>query len=308
MHIKNLKIGIRLGAGFAVVLALMVSVAVLGISRMVAIEDNMEDIARVNDVEAQLLVAMRDAVLDRAIAVRNVVLLTEAAEMKPEAERLAQQGEKYLAAEAKLNKMFASMADTTPHEKEAMLKIKAAERSALPLIDKVRELGLANKNDEAVKVLMKEVRPAQRVWLDELSNLVAFESKLNEDALSTAEQVFASARMLMLTLTGVAIVLGSVIAWLITQGITGPLNKAVGIARTVASGDLSGRIEIDRSDETGQLLQALKDMNDSLVRIIGQVRSSTDTMATASGQIAAGNLDLSSRTEQQASSLEETAS
>jgi methyl-accepting chemotaxis protein len=67
-------------------------------------------------------------------------------------------------------------------------------------------------------------------------------------------------------------------------------------------------VEVKRKDETGQLLQALKVMNDSLRKIVGEVRGSTDAISTASQQIAAGNEDLSSRTEQQASSLEETAS
>jgi methyl-accepting chemotaxis protein len=80
------------------------------------------------------------------------------------------------------------------------------------------------------------------------------------------------------------------------------------LARTVATGDLSTVIEVKSADETGQLLRALHDMNEALVRIVGEVRSGTDTIASASQQIATGNADLSSRTEQQASSLEETAS
>ena len=77
-----------------------------------------------------------------------------------------------------------------------------------------------------------------------------------------------------------------------------PLGKAVQVAQEVAGGDLSRDVEVKTNDETGQLMQALKDMNSSLGHIVGQVRSSTDTIATASSQIAAGNQDLSSRTEQ----------
>jgi methyl-accepting chemotaxis protein len=94
--------------------------------------------------------------------------------------------------------------------------------------------------------------------------------------------------------------------WLI-RSISGPLKAAVKIAGGIAAGDLTQRIEVRSTDETGRLMQALKGMNESLVRIVGEVRTSTDTMATASSQIAAGNLDLSARTEEQASSLEETA-
>ena len=105
-----------------------------------------------------------------------------------------------------------------------------------------------------------------------------------------------------------AVFLGTVICIWLLRAIAQPLADAVKIARSVAAGDLTGKIEVKTADETGQLLQALKEMNESLVRIVSEVRSGTETIATASSQIATGNLDLSARTETQASSLEETAS
>ncbi|MCY1169559.1 Methyl-accepting chemotaxis protein (MCP) signaling domain protein [compost metagenome] len=97
------------------------------------------------------------------------------------------------------------------------------------------------------------------------------------------------------------------IGLMIARSITGPIRAAVKVAQTVAAGDLSSRIEVSSKDETGQLMQALKAMNDSLSKVVGEVHHGTDTIATASSQIASGNQDLSSRTEEQASSLEETA-
>ncbi len=89
-----------------------------------------------------------------------------------------------------------------------------------------------------------------------------------------------------------------------------PLDEAIDIAHKVASGDLTSNIVVTSTkSSTGRLLQArLKEMNDSLIDLVGKVRSSTDQITTASGEIASGNLDLSQRTEEQASSLEETAS
>jgi len=101
---------------------------------------------------------------------------------------------------------------------------------------------------------------------------------------------------------------GLIIAWVITQSIVRPLHAAVSIAKTVAAGDLTAEIEVQGSDETSQLLMSLKEMNQSLVTIVAQVRSSTDAIEDASGQIAAGNLDLSERTESQAHALGITAS
>jgi methyl-accepting chemotaxis protein len=87
-----------------------------------------------------------------------------------------------------------------------------------------------------------------------------------------------------------------------------PLRHAIGMAGRIAGGDLTSEIKVVGRDETAELLQALKGMNDSLKKIVGEVRGGTDAISTASQQIASGNADLSQRTEEQASSLEETAS
>lgn len=98
-----------------------------------------------------------------------------------------------------------------------------------------------------------------------------------------------------------------VICVFIARSITRPMNHAIKVAQSVAAGDLSTIIHVENGNETGKLMQALKDMNASLLDTVRQVRTGTDTIATASSQIAAGNQDLSSRTEMQASSLQQTA-
>lgn len=132
------------------------------------------------------------------------------------------------------------------------------------------------------------------------SDNAAIAAQASKDASQAVTISFVS----MLVACGVGLI-GSI--W-VSRSITRPLTEAVKIAQTVASGDLTSHVVVKSTDETGQLLLALKDMNDSLVRIVGEVRLGTETIATASGQIAKGNLDLSSRTEHQASALEETAS
>ncbi|HVK95732.1 MAG TPA: methyl-accepting chemotaxis protein [Noviherbaspirillum sp.] len=104
------------------------------------------------------------------------------------------------------------------------------------------------------------------------------------------------------------VLLGAAICIWLVRAIAQPLASAVKVAQSVAAGDLTQVIEVRSSDETGQLLRALRDMNQSLVKIVGDVRAGTETIATASGQIASGNMDLSARTEKQATSLETTAS
>jgi methyl-accepting chemotaxis protein len=308
MKYTNLKIAVRLGIGFGALLVFLVIASVLGLSRMSQIQGRLNSITNENNVQAQLATAMRVTVFERSLALRNVVLLKTAEEMRVEADRMKSGDQTYRVAERKLAGMYASLASTTPDEKALMQKIAEAERVTVPLMNKALELGLADKNDEATDVLLKEVRPQQRKWLDAMGELIAFETKLNDEAAVQAGKDYDNARMLMIAISLLAVTTGAFMAWLITRSITTPINNAVKVAQTVAAGDLTSRIEVTSTDETGHLMQALKDMNASLVNIVGQVRTGTDTIATASRQIAAGNMDLSSRTEQQASSLEETAS
>jgi len=97
------------------------------------------------------------------------------------------------------------------------------------------------------------------------------------------------------------------LCWILIRSITQPLVAAIEIAEKVACGDLRSDIEVSGRDETSQLLRALKRMNDNLSTIVAGVRTGSGSIASAARQIAAGNLDLSARTEQQAASLEETA-
>lgn len=113
---------------------------------------------------------------------------------------------------------------------------------------------------------------------------------------------------LMIAVILLGVVMAIVTGWWLIRSITIPLRHAVDVARRVADGDLRADVTVINEDEIGTLLNALKDMNTSLAHIVGEVRVGTETIASASGQIAAGNLDLSNRTEAQAGSLEETAS
>ncbi|WP_288392254.1 methyl-accepting chemotaxis protein [uncultured Herbaspirillum sp.] len=141
-----------------------------------------------------------------------------------------------------------------------------------------------------------------------LAQLMDLQRSVGRQMHEQAQQRYQS----LLVIMGVAMLAGLVVALLmgvlLVRAISRPLQRAVTVAQAVAAGDLTQRIEVHSQDETGQLMQALQQMNDNLQGIVGQVRLSTDTIATASGEIAHGNLDLSSRTEQQAGALEETAS
>ncbi len=150
-------------------------------------------------------------------------------------------------------------------------------------------------------------RTQEQPALRDIDQQIATQSAQMRAAAGTAMARAHDTSVLIIALGLIGGVLSLVTAWFISSGIVRPLRHAVKVARKVAGGDLSEHIRVDSRDEVGQLLQALKDMNASLINIVGEVRGSTHDIAGASGEIAAGNLDLSQRTQAQASSLERTA-
>jgi methyl-accepting chemotaxis protein len=303
MKMTNLKIGVRLGLGFGLVLILMIAMALLGVARMANIERSLDGIVNNNNVMIKAVFEMRQSVLSIGMATRNMALLTDADQIQNEADRIADDRDEYSAYVENLDRLV-----TSDKGKTVLAKIAAARAATDPLTDKVVSLLNESKQAEAIPVLVSEVLPNQRKWIAALDEMVRIQEKQADLAVEDAHASYKSAFILTLVIAGAALLVGVGAAWLVTRSITAPLREAVAVASRVAQGDLSGHVQVKSSDETGQLMQALKDMNDSLVRMVSQVRSGTDTISTASSQIAAGNQDLSSRTEQQASSLQETAS
>jgi methyl-accepting chemotaxis protein len=272
MDFSKMKVATRLGVGFGAVLVLLVLVALLGLNSMAGIQSRLDAIVRENTVEAGLASEMLRLTQDKAIAVRNIVMLTEMADMQPEDERVKKDKQKYAEAEAALGKMFNTLASTSADEKAMFAKVKALDATVSPLVDKVAMLGMANKNDEALRVLMKEVRPPQRQMLAALLELVEFENKLSRDAADDARKAFDSARNLAVGLAVLALVAGALTAWLITRTLLAQLggepHYAAGVVHQVAQGNFAVDVQLRPGDQSS-LLYSMKQMVDKLLVQIG---------------------------------------
>ena len=300
---KNIKIGSRLGLGFGAILLIMVAIIAIGITRLAKVNAVSTDMAENRIPKVLMVEEIREQMNILARATRNALIMKDRADIKKELGRAQAARVHASGIYEKFDKVM-----VTPKGR-AMLKSVVDQRGPYGVaVDKLARLIDAGQTEEARDLMLKDVRVTQAAYFERLE---AFQ-KYFVDAMNKGHQegdaAYAMARMLLIGLGVAAIVLGGVIAVTVTRSITRPINDAVKVAETVASGDLTSRIEVKSTDETGQLMQALKNMNDSLLDIVGRVRLGTDTIATASAQIAAGNQDLSARTEEQASSLEETAS
>ncbi|MEC5159233.1 MULTISPECIES: methyl-accepting chemotaxis protein [unclassified Janthinobacterium] len=211
---------------------------------------------------------------------------------------------------AEINKLLSAYRDaidTAPERELAEQWVAKSNNLGINAISAASALIQQQKWDDAESILIRSINPAYRISdpaLLELTDVLAQRARVDAEAVRGT--IGATAWLM-----GAAILVGAALSVLIgvllIRGITEPLGRAVGIARGVAAGRLNGAIAVDSDNEIGQLIGALSEMDASLFDIVRDVRSATDTIDGACGLIAAGNLELSGRTEAQAGSLEETA-
>ncbi|MBK4736996.1 methyl-accepting chemotaxis protein [Noviherbaspirillum pedocola] len=311
MNFANLTVRQRLVIGFSLVNLLLLLVAGMGIYSMSGMQARMTHITRFNNMEAARIITMRDSIYDRMIALRNLALMEEEADMRPEAERVEKQAEAYVKAETELNALFAKDTGLTAKEKELIAAIREQQQLAQPLIERAAKAGLRNDRDNATNILIKELRPVQRRWLDLTNDLLQFENQLSAEEMEASDAAYAKARTGMIIAAVFAILVAVGAAWinirLLRRQLGGEPAYAAEVANRIAGGDLTTEVQVQAGDNAS-LLFAMRRMRDELAGIVTQVRQGAEAIASGSTQIATGNMDLSARTEQQASSLEETAS
>ena len=300
--VKNLKIGIRLGLGFGLVLLLMGAMITLALARFAAIGDQAEKILEKDWVKADAAATLNATTRANAQRTMELFFTTDPGRLTHLHQQIAANKQTVSEALATLDRIV-----YTDEGRDLLAKIKQKRVAYVASFSQVDKLLQGGERDAASQRLTTETLPAIDTLQGDVKALAEYQHKLVDQSGVTIKQNIASAQALLLGVGVTALLVAAAFAWWLTRLITGPINDAVKIAETVAAGDLTSHIESTRNDETGKLLRALMTMNQSLVNVVGTVRRSSDNIATGSGQIATGNQDLSQRTEEQAANLQETA-
>lgn len=303
MKFSNLKISVRIALGFSVLLILMVCSSLLGVWEVRDGKQRMDEVVLLHNYRIRLIGDMSEALHIEARSIRTIVLLSDDTAIAKEKKRLDDVRTQYQAA-------FAALLKTPTNAKGEELNraLKAVEVQAAKPFKTMLDLAYEQRDTEAFEVMLRDYGPIMRKWQSLIDEHLDLQERAVKDSAEAANQAYETTLIALLCTTAVSLVCGVVSAVLTTRSIVRPLEEAVKVAQTVASGDLTSHISVDSRDETGHLMKALQAMNQSLVRMVTEVRTGTSAIGTASKEIAAGNLDLSTRTEQQAGALQETAS
>ena len=305
MNFAHMKVANRLAIAFGAVLFISIIAAVLSITKLKDIEENLRDIVLDNNAKLELNHDMMDAIHVVRRVSRSVVLVESRAEKEGELAKIQKARADYDKAWEALQKFPAS-----EKGREIRAKIQAARDAARPLNDKGIELAMTGQTAEAAKALMGEANAATAKWQEALEENIMFQQANNKSQFEHSEGDYTDARLLLIIANGlnvlVAVVLGVLVTRSITRQLGGEPADAAALAQRVAEGDLSTAIEV-REGDTTSLMAQLRKMQQSLTQVVARVRQGSESVSNASAEIAQGNNDLSGRTEEQASSLEETA-
>jgi methyl-accepting chemotaxis protein len=307
MRLKDLALRSKLAGGFAALALIVVSVSALALRALGMEHHAFSSYVSETDARQTLATDILGAANARAISARNLVLVTAPADREAEKAAVTQAHQAVTERVARLKDVLSKSPAVSDQERRLFAEFEAVESRYGPLALGIVNLALNDKRDEAVQKMNAECRPLLAALVQAAQRYADYGAARAGSEIRQAEASFSTGRAVLIGLSAVALALAGALGFYLTQSITRPISQAVQVARTVASGDLTSRIEIDRRDETGQLLSALKAMNDSLIGIVSNVRQGSDSIATGSAQIASGNADLSHRTEEQASNLQRTA-
>ena len=305
---NNMKVGTRLLAAFLFITILGTIVAGIGIVDMSKMNDQAEQayqkgllgVSHVKDANINLVYVGR--------ALRSMLLASTA-----DRKKYADLVDKSLA-DMKTELDAGRPRFVTAEGKGLFAEVDAAVAEYVPMVGQAVKLGMADTPEgkqAAIDFMFTSLAPRAAKMDTKLTELGNQKERTAVAQAAESSRMYSSSRTLMLSLVVLSLAASVGLGLWITRSLTRQLGGepvyAMEVARTIAAGELSTAIATRPGDQSS-LLYAMDQMRQSLIKIVGQVRSGTDTIATASNQIAVGNLDLSSRTEQQASSLEETAS
>lgn len=302
MQLKNMKVGVRLGLGFGLIVALMLIAAAMSIHRISGLNHSIDLIIKNRYPKIVAIGELQNKISDQARFLRNAIIAANPAEVDKWLGKVDEDSNQIKVIFNKLEETISSLKG-----KELLVAAETKRTAYLQVRSQLIKLIKAGNTDVTAAYLFGDFQKPQLDYFDAVGKLASFQESLMSD---DGEQAAESAKSAITNAIGIAsfaAIFAAFLAFLITRSVTKPLNEAVQIATNVAAGDLTTPIEVTRSDETGKLLGVLKEMQTNLEQMVSNVRSSSQNVAIASTEIAQGNNDLSARTEQQASALEETA-
>jgi methyl-accepting chemotaxis protein len=303
MKLPQLNTGLKVVASFAIVLIVMACMSAIALWRLQTADDTASNLVNDKLAKQQLTSELLGAARLNGL---RAVSIARSDSLEVSEYFLAQlnSGEK---ADTDLETRLAALPKNSA-EQSLLLAVANQKKTYLALRREIFKLKDGGKTQEVGELVDTKMDTTFKSYTSSLEKLLEYQTLQARKLESESAHQFQNSWRLLIALGLLALIIGCVLAWLLTRSIVLPLKQAVALAVRVSAGDLRTSIKHCRSDEIGQLFDALSNMTNKLASTVTRVRDGAQAVNSASREIASGNLDLSRRTEHQAGALEETAS
>ncbi|MDO9005946.1 MAG: methyl-accepting chemotaxis protein [Aquabacterium sp.] len=309
MNFNNMTVRAKLILAFGGLAALVLLVAALALHALGDSNDRFTNYVNGINARARMAASLANAVDRRAIAARNLVLVSKPADLESEKALVTKAHADAADALAQLTKM-AQAPDVPEKARSLISEISRIERAYAPVALDIVDLALHGKKEQAIVKMDDECRPLLAALVKASADYQDYTVGRAQEIMTTAEAEQATQRLILMISCAAAFIFAALAGIVIGRSITRALGAEPGqlgaAAQQVASGNL---LELKGAADApaGSVFAYLGAMQQSLSEVVSQVRQASDSIATGSVQIATGNADLSQRTEEQASNLQQTA-
>ncbi|MEQ4617772.1 MAG: methyl-accepting chemotaxis protein [Corticimicrobacter sp.] len=262
-----MKISLKLGLGFGFILILLLIISAISLLRLSATQANFDYVVNENNVKVDSANAMRMAVGNIATTIRDIVIESDQAEMKRMQQGIAAERDKFYNGFKALQAMLA-----TEKAKELAIQIESNAATASKENNETITHGLNGDMAAAMQTLRTTTDAAQDTLTQSIDQMIGLIQEQNATIVTEARSNYQNAVYLLSGVSLAAVLIGIILAWIITRAVTRPLALSVNAAEAIARGDLTTQITVSSTDETGQLLRAMQTMQNSLINTVNDIK------------------------------------
>ncbi|SEI60060.1 methyl-accepting chemotaxis protein [Allopseudospirillum japonicum] len=278
----------RLYLGFGLIVAFMIAVTSVGVVKVSFIDNTLTQVNDENTVKQRFAINFRGSVHDRAIAIRDAVLVTSTQKRQVFLQDIQQLDDFYQEAAQGMARVFAQPKGASTQEKNLLQQIQKIEQQTLKLTEQTLALLAQEQHQQAQSLLMEQVSPAYTAWLNAINTFIDHQEAQIQQQVTQVHEETSGFQNLMLIVTALAILVSVLVSYQLVSSLTrtigGEPEEAADLIRRVAAGDLSTQVQTPYPDS---IMGAVATTTQYLAQMIREVTTSAHTLAESAANMKA---------------------
>ncbi|MDA0147062.1 methyl-accepting chemotaxis protein [Vibrio sp. LaRot3] len=305
-YLSQLKVRTRLALGFGILVALMVVLTIVGIQKVNFIDMSLSKVTDINSVKQRYAINYRGSVHDRAIAIRDVAIISSPQELSTLEDDIRRLEMFYLQSEQNMREMIANNVPFTDKELSILQSIDEIQAKTLPLVQQV--IAKKKNGEDVTALVLEQVRPNFTQWLKVINEFIDYQEALNQQLTPVARAEANGFESLMLLLSGIAIVISALVGFVIERSFRRSLGGEPYFAQHAIQQMAKGELTQDyNNSDDGSILHSLSSMSEKLSSIVHNIRGASDQLAEQVEKVSQGSSSVFDSAQQQAGLTENMA-